>query len=92
MTDPNNQHPFAMTEEDERYFLQKHLGGGQALPRPAGSVPDEIEVQLGVITDFFDKHNADEIQWDALDRLRESIPLILNSQNMEDRRAPQTQD
>ena len=27
--------------------------------------PDEI------ICDFFDKHNADEKQWDALDRLRE---------------------
>ncbi len=34
MTDQNKQHPFAMSEKDER---QKHLGGGQALPRPAGS-------------------------------------------------------
>ena len=37
MTDQNNQHPFAMTKEQERYFTQKHLGGGQSLPRPPGS-------------------------------------------------------
>lgn len=37
MTDQNNQHPFAMTKEQEQYFLEKHLGGGQTLPRPPGS-------------------------------------------------------
>ena len=37
MTDQNNRHPFAMSKEDERYFVQKHLGGGQSLAGPSGS-------------------------------------------------------
>lgn len=55
----------------------------QALSAAAGSVSAHLQAQLEIVGAFFDKHNADEIQRDALDRLRESIALILGYAEMQ---------